>query len=352
MKTHFRRFRASWPMRLPRWAFLVSVMLLGQCPSQADADVADVFRALRPSLALIVSGDSSGTAFCIASNGRESYYLTDLHVVGDTNSATLYQQYPAVVKMSGTVVARGSLSADVDLAVVRVARGNIPTVRLRSVSSREGEPVALAGYPSSQFTIAKIGYGLVPSMHVGSISAILAGGRVIQYDAETLPGNSGGPVFSTSTGEVVGVVRAKVKGFTEINLATAVATTALPFVAEHGIAIGSATVAAAGNETRAPTASSGDAILPDALLAAPHRYDGKEVRVEGTIRRVEYRRSASGNAYVVLDLCGMSCIHVFAFGDPSITEGRRAVIRGTFAAFKRVGSYNFYNELDADDNAF
>lgn len=87
------------------------------------------------------------------------------------------------------------------------------------------------------------------------------------------------------------------------------------------------------------------------VLGNPSSYDGQHVELNGTVERVKQKVSHRGNPYVTFSLCSNQCIHVFAFGSPSISEGQTITVRGTFAAVKHVGSYTFYNELDADDGS-
>src|ERR1039457_5283507 len=48
--------------------------------------------------------------------------------------------------------------------------------------------------------------GLAPSLHLGTLSALIAGGALLEYDAQTDHGNSGGPLFDAQTGAVYGIV--------------------------------------------------------------------------------------------------------------------------------------------------
>ncbi len=87
------------------------------------------------------------------------------------------------------------------------------------------------------------------------------------------------------------------------------------------------------------------------ILAAPSTYSGSHVEVSGRIENLERKVSHLGNAYVTFSLCSRECVHVFAFGSPTIKDGQAISVRGTFTAVKRVGPYTFYNEIDADDGS-
>jgi hypothetical protein len=87
------------------------------------------------------------------------------------------------------------------------------------------------------------------------------------------------------------------------------------------------------------------------ILSSPSTYDGSHVVVSGTVSGLVQKTSHKGNPYVTFSLCSNQCIHVFAFGSPSISDGQRITVHGTFEAVKRVGGYTFYNEIDADDGS-
>jgi hypothetical protein len=58
-------------------------------------------------------------------------------------------------------------------------------------------------------------------LHEGTVNALPAGGYFIQYDAQTEPGNSGGPLFDVETAVVYGIVVAKLRSSNESNVAIA-----------------------------------------------------------------------------------------------------------------------------------
>jgi hypothetical protein len=87
------------------------------------------------------------------------------------------------------------------------------------------------------------------------------------------------------------------------------------------------------------------------ILDSPAAYDGKHVDVSGIVQRLEQKVSRKGNPYVTFSLCSGQCIHVFGFASPSLSDGQRVTVRGTFEAVKHVSGYTFYNEVDADDGS-
>jgi hypothetical protein len=87
------------------------------------------------------------------------------------------------------------------------------------------------------------------------------------------------------------------------------------------------------------------------ILSSPSSYDGRQVAVSGTVEQLERKVSRRGNPYVTFSICSGQCIHVFAFGSPSINDGQTITVRGTFAAVKHVSGYTFFSEIDADDGS-
>lgn len=86
------------------------------------------------------------------------------------------------------------------------------------------------------------------------------------------------------------------------------------------------------------------------FLGNPSAYDGKHVDVSGTVEK-EQQTSHKGNPYITFSLCSGQCIHVFAFGSPSISDGRTITVQDTYEVVKHVSGYTFYNEIDVDDGS-
>jgi hypothetical protein len=85
-----------------------------------------------------------------------------------------------------------------------------------------------------------------------------------------------------------------------------------------------------------------------AILAAPERYDKQAVTLGGAVTSLSQRVSRRGNPYYTFDLQDATGrIRVFSFGQAPCSEGRQALVDGTFATVKRVGGYTFYNEVTA-----
>ena len=82
-------------------------------------------------------------------------------------------------------------------------------LRLANAASvQEGMSIAVVGYPRASSFFERIeGDDLRASVHRGTLSAVRLGGEIIQFDATTDHGDSGGPVIDASTGLVVAIVR-------------------------------------------------------------------------------------------------------------------------------------------------
>ena len=103
-----------------------------------------------------------------------------------------------------------------DVAVLKVeASRDFPTVILGdSDEAQEGTPIAVTGYPQPSFTTHLLGSGIQSCTSRGIVSARRTGGLhgagigrpFLQYDATTLQGNSGGPIYRLDTQEVVAIV--------------------------------------------------------------------------------------------------------------------------------------------------
>lgn len=109
-----------------------------------------------------------------------------------------------------------------DLAVLRIKSGEpMPALRLSERVAIEGQEIAITGFPLGTVL------GLFPVTHRGIVSAvtpiIIPGANtneldakaiknlrrpfeVYQLDATAYPGNSGSPVFDSTTGDVIGIV--------------------------------------------------------------------------------------------------------------------------------------------------
>ncbi|GGF90135.1 peptidase S1 [Paenibacillus albidus] len=150
----------------------------------------------------IISGDSQGSGFVYNSQGD---LLTNAHVVEGSSVVTIrtlsHEEY------QGTVIGIG---VDTDVAVVRVPKlkGMVPLTIARTQRAETGDEILALGSP----------LGLENTVTTGIISGI---GRsfeiepylysnMIQISAPITHGNSGGPLVSATTGEVLGINSASI----------------------------------------------------------------------------------------------------------------------------------------------
>lgn len=184
---------------------VVSMLL----PITVRANGADIYKKIKPSLALVIVPQADGrqvafgTAFCVASSADSSTFLTSRHVIeGGTRYFLLLQGNNTPIE--ATILRKGE--GDNDVAALTVHRGGFMPLALDGDLPAEGTTIAIAGYPATQLELARAHLGLAPSVHEGTVSAIVAQGFLILHDAQQEHGNSGGPLFDANTGAVYGIV--------------------------------------------------------------------------------------------------------------------------------------------------
>ena len=169
-----------------------------------DAVAEPDFEALERSVVRIITqtnqGTGTGTGFVINDRG---YIATNVHVIDGgnlikaipTNSNTLYDI---------DVIAR---SNELDLAIVQAPGINLPPMPLSLAPLKTGQKIWAIGYPggADRNRLARD-----PTVQDGVIGRIFPGAwntqtfRIIQHNAPTNPGNSGGPLVD-DCGRVIGV---------------------------------------------------------------------------------------------------------------------------------------------------
>ena len=139
------------------------------------------------------TGESFGSGVVVEQNGKK-YVLTNLHVVGYAEHATLIFQlhektlrYPhcAVVNIGETDLAAIELPAESDLIALPVYSGSI----------EEDVPIVAAGFPElANKPSWQLTRGIISNAHV-DIDNHERATRIIQHTASIDPGSSGGPLL-------------------------------------------------------------------------------------------------------------------------------------------------------------
>ena len=155
----------------------------------------------------VAGGGDTGSGSIIQSDGTTSYVLTNNHVIeAAATSGTIKVEMDNGDSYSATIVGR---DANYDLAVLKVNKGNLPTIQIGDSSTINigdsviafGSPLGLSGTVTS---------GIVSSLNrpvttgTSATSNVNSYVNAIQTDAAINPGNSGGPL-TDSLGRLIGV---------------------------------------------------------------------------------------------------------------------------------------------------
>jgi S1-C subfamily serine protease len=102
-----------------------------------------------------------------------------------------------------------------DLAILSLDKASKPMSLARAFNLKRGQEVMTLGYPNPELQGAqqKATFGRVNAPTGAKDDA-----RLVQMDIPVQPGNSGGPLIS-DTGEVVGVVTARLRDYQSVNYA-------------------------------------------------------------------------------------------------------------------------------------
>ena len=187
-------------MQLIHWRLACFAFLC----SWGDAVAAPDFDTLEKSIVRIVTqkntGGGAGTGFVINELG---HIATNVHVIAGGN------QIKAIPTNSNTVYDAEVIvmSHEIDLAIVRAPGINLPPVTFSLAPAEKGQKVWAIGYPGGADRNRP---AHDPTVQDGVIGRIFSGAwntqelRIIQHNAPTNPGNSGGPLLD-DCGRVIGV---------------------------------------------------------------------------------------------------------------------------------------------------
>ena len=87
------------------------------------------------------------------------------------------------------------------------------------------------------------------------------------------------------------------------------------------------------------------------IVSNPINYDGKEVVVEGQVKKIKYTTSSSGDPYTLFKLHDgdESTVGVYTKGRIQISEGSKVRVMGKFNKEKRYAIFKFKNVIKAKD---
>ena len=174
----------------------------------SSIDVKSIAALVTPSVVSIKvtapSGSGSGSGSIYKTSSTSSYIITNNHVVDSAAiSGSILVEFINGDTIAATIVGRDS---NYDLAVLKVEKGNLPTIKIGNSSNISvGDSVVAIGSP----------LGLASTVTSGIISAknrpVTTGTsgaesyvNAIQTDAAINPGNSGGALLD-SAGRIIGV---------------------------------------------------------------------------------------------------------------------------------------------------
>lgn len=170
--------------------------------------------------------DAYGSGVVVESGSWGSRILTDAHVVEGAKDivATLGDGPHAPAH----VVARTGEAED--LAILDVPLRNRAVAKLGSIAHLEpGTAIGVLGYPiPDAFDDEHLGRTV--SLYTGRIASVRKG--ALEIDVPIIPGESGGPVFEASSGEVIGIAESRFDEERAIGFATPI-DAATRFLAAH-----------------------------------------------------------------------------------------------------------------------
>jgi len=158
--------------------------------------------------------EAYATGFIVASGAWGSDVLTVQHAIDGAWDLSV------VAGNRGHAAARViAANADLDVALVRTQRPNLPAVRLGSSShlqAQVGREVALLGYPVPD-EFDDEGLGLATSLYSGLLSSIRK--DALEVTTSIVPGDSGAPMFFADTGEIFGIADSRFESEPSIGFA-------------------------------------------------------------------------------------------------------------------------------------
>ena len=216
-----------------RAALALAAFALAGVAADARAQFAEVIERVKPSVVVVgthlPTGSPTfafrGTGFIV---GDGTLVVTNAHVLPATLDVDKRESLAILLpgeekQVQGRTATRVAFDPDHDLAVLKVSGSPLPALRLADGAKiREGETYLFTGYPignvlgaypvSHRAMIASVVPIALPSASASQLDPkvvrrIASGAfQVYQLDATAYPGNSGSPLYSPATGEVVGII--------------------------------------------------------------------------------------------------------------------------------------------------
>jgi S1-C subfamily serine protease len=196
-------------------AAALTLLGLSGCNHHPDDAFVESVRRLRPAVVLLSMkippenkkdryDDGYATGFVVRSGRWGSDIVTVQHAIEGAWDlrATVGNRSSARVRVVAS-------NADLDLALLRSPRPNLPAISLGSSSQLDrdvGREIGLLGYPVPD-EFDDEGLGLATSLNTGRLSSIRK--DALEVMLSIVPGESGAPIFLADTGEVVGVAESR-----------------------------------------------------------------------------------------------------------------------------------------------
>ena len=189
------------------WACLPLSVALGATGFAGPLPLQDLLKNAGPAVVHLSVRDAadeeegSGSGFVVSEDGR---IVTNHHVIDGARRVIAVFADGKEVEVVG--VWAFSESDKDDIAIVQLAPGSYPALRLAAAPAQQGDEVAVIGSP----------HGLSPAITTGIVAAVREHGTVtkrtkdgpeswgLQITAGIAPGSSGSPILNAS-GDVVGV---------------------------------------------------------------------------------------------------------------------------------------------------
>lgn len=201
-------------------AWLVAAALLAGCSRVQSAQRPQdpfvvAFHVIRPSVVLLTMRvpsddphrkvdleDAYGTGVVVASGSWGSEILTDEHVIEDARG--LRGLVGDQKRVDVRIAARDT---DDDLALLTTKTPNLQPVRLAPSSDVEaGMAIGIAGYPIPD-AFEDEGLGTRMSVYAGRVSSLRK--DALELDLPVIPGESGGPVFDATSGDLIAIAESR-----------------------------------------------------------------------------------------------------------------------------------------------